>query len=363
MKHLKKMATGLLLEKVAAYQQLSLFDDTISSQTIAMKLLAGYRSPTIIDKTATITTVDDASRYINSPEVIQAAAVEAYEASDTSSESLDYIRIDIDVMAKHMPKDPESLYKVLAKMVEERDLTDSAEYNNLIVDDELVDFETFKKELFYVTLPDLCKQIADDLNYVDKHSVGSLNDLFDSSVIETMAKEQVRETPRTLDHEYLRQLQDAIYSADDEDTIEIYRALVLPYSHSKLDASMSGNKGVGIYWSYCDEGAVAHGACSSNGFTITLKAKVNVRNVNWEATMYKALYDLKEEQEIELKEGVTVQIIGYELSCADTDRFVTSWQQYYTKGVELNTRTLRALTQNLHQLRNTTLSKPITVRV
>lgn len=84
-----------------------------------------------------------------------------------------------------------------------------------------------------------------------------------------------------------------------EDCMHVWRAVSL-----NMDAEhpLSINDGVGLYWSYDEGGAEAHGASEYGGsfVNVVLEAYVPLRNINWEQTIYKTLYGLRYEREIEV---------------------------------------------------------------
>lgn len=92
----------------------------------------------------------------------------------------------------------------------------------------------------------------------------------------------------------------------------VYRSMMLPY---KLDDIENINEtGVGIFWSYVPEGAEPHNARNINENEIILKAIVEPNDVNWDITLHKSLYSLKEEKEIELLKGTSIEIIEFKIN-------------------------------------------------
>jgi len=362
MNHLKKIAPNAILEQVKTYQQLHLFDDAFSSATIASRLLQAYKSRPIIDKTEPIKTVRDAYNLIaHKGDLFDTAVQDAVKHSD--SEKYHYLLIDTDILAKHIPDEPAELHAFMTLMEDNGDLRDAYAYRRLLSDDDtLLPFEKFDDVLYSVHLKDVKTELAADLEYVDKSRVESLFHYFDESTVDKMLLQQVTEVPSSIDQEYYGELEHAIYSnMRKENKITIYRAITLPYSLKGLEAAMSAQKGVGVYWSYTDSGAVAHQGGGTYGFELILKAEVDVRNVDWNATIYKAVYDLADEREIEIKEDVTVNVVGYTLKCDDVNRMVNSLDKYYYKELQLSPDHLDSLRDNLSNLKNIAI-KPTTVR-
>jgi hypothetical protein len=98
---------------------------------------------------------------------------------------------------------------------------------------------------------------------------------------------------------------------DGTDNIYVYRSMMLPYKIEDLENI--DEKGVGIYWAYIPEGAESHGAMSYEN-EIILKAIVEPSDVNWEQTLHKSLWSLKDEKEIELLEGTSIEITQFKLN-------------------------------------------------
>lgn len=90
----------------------------------------------------------------------------------------------------------------------------------------------------------------------------------------------------------------------------IYRAMVLP---SKLDdLEQLDYKGVGLYWSYDEDGAVAHGGFIGDTDLVII-ANIEACDVNWEETLTKSLWELNDEREIELKDNWTIEVTGFKI--------------------------------------------------
>jgi hypothetical protein len=67
------------------------------------------------------------------------------------------------------------------------------------------------------------------------------------------------------------------------------------------------HRGVGIYWSWVEEGAEPHGG--GYGETYVLYGKIKPEFVNWKSTIYKNAWEyMNGEKEIETKQNVSVLI-------------------------------------------------------
>jgi hypothetical protein len=100
------------------------------------------------------------------------------------------------------------------------------------------------------------------------------------------------------------------YDPEDEDgLIDIWRAVSFRKgSFSDQYENIINYGGVGIYWSWEEDGAEPHGDSWSKD-TYILHAKARPESVNWVNTLYKNGSTLNEEREIEMNDGAVVKII------------------------------------------------------
>lgn len=108
------------------------------------------------------------------------------------------------------------------------------------------------------------------------------------------------------------------YIINDRGLIYIEREIAIPelFSRFKYDDYenyydyLKNYDGLGIYWSYIKGGANAY--CSDNfkdGTShIVLRGYVDPSNINWENTIYKTIYNLNFELEIEVNEESPIEI-------------------------------------------------------
>jgi hypothetical protein len=126
-----------------------------------------------------------------------------------------------------------------------------------------------------------------------------------------------------IDPQYYNKLIDLL----DGDTLTIYRSININKDgekHKEYD-------GVGVFWSYDYNGAISHnGNFSDEHHQIILKAEINIRNIDWHNTLYKSIYNLSDEEEIQTLEGVTVSLIGYVLNDA-IDEYINVKKKQYLK--------------------------------
>lgn len=107
------------------------------------------------------------------------------------------------------------------------------------------------------------------------------------------------------DTEYYDKLERSINNSDDPKRLQIFRSITL----DELDKLQKNYNGVGIYWSYDFDGAQAH--CGHQGNVnreFILDGWVYTDAINWESTIYKSIYQLRNEKEIELNENAPIQI-------------------------------------------------------
>ena len=83
------------------------------------------------------------------------------------------------------------------------------------------------------------------------------------------------------------------------------RAIVLNRDFTVEDFAEEFGDGVGIYWSYCDRGAVPYYADGVYGPTVVLRGWVNPGDVNWGESIQAIAAD---EAELRLEYGATVQV-------------------------------------------------------
>jgi hypothetical protein len=98
-----------------------------------------------------------------------------------------------------------------------------------------------------------------------------------------------------------------MWSMNEKDgIIDIWRAVDYGFQNKKdTYENIMEYEGVGHYWSWEKGGAYAHGGHGSGEIYI-LCAKVKAEHVDWEKTIFKNAYALKDEMEIELNQDAKV---------------------------------------------------------
>jgi hypothetical protein len=107
---------------------------------------------------------------------------------------------------------------------------------------------------------------------------------------------------------------------DENGLIPIYRAV----SYSKggfVDAytQFKNFNGVGLFWSYKEEGAEPHSGSREDCYV--LYGKIKPENINWDATVYKSAWNLNYEKEVEVEGGSPILI--YKITKYGSDEGIT----------------------------------------
>lgn len=140
-------------------------------------------------------------------------------------------------------------------------------------------------------------------------------------ILDNMKDGLTEEGKETWDEFFHEKIDDSIYAMvdrvediDEDGLIPIWRAIT--YTKGEYDdiydEIIKGHHGgVGIYWAWEESGAVAHwGETSGDSKLFVLHGRVKPESVNWSNTILKNVYDLKEEEEIELSETCAVKLVG-----------------------------------------------------
>jgi hypothetical protein len=86
---------------------------------------------------------------------------------------------------------------------------------------------------------------------------------------------------------------------NDKGLVRIWRAMTISKGKFKDEfENMISYGGVGYYWSWAEEGAIAHGGFQGNTYIIS--GWVRPENINWVETIYKNAWSLRDEMEIEV---------------------------------------------------------------
>lgn len=90
--------------------------------------------------------------------------------------------------------------------------------------------------------------------------------------------------------------------------IDVWRAVA--YKTEELSKIKSKYDGVGVYWSWDEEYAESYHA-EFIGHDIVLHGKATTESIDWKNTLYKNVYILKYEKEVQLKDNSSVMIVGF----------------------------------------------------
>lgn len=110
-----------------------------------------------------------------------------------------------------------------------------------------------------------------------------------------------------IDTEYLNDLESAIYKSKDPYRLQIYRAITLPKNLEELE----NYDGVGIFWTYDLDKAEAYSSKYDREFI--LEGWVYTNGINWDETIYKTIYGLKEEREVQLFNNTPIELTKVEM--------------------------------------------------
>lgn len=200
-------------------------------------------------------------------------------------------------------------FTIIAKdVIEEEGEEDKFEYEEFNKDD----VEEFIKDT-KIKLSETEQDTFDEMH--DYIRGEKLYDIFDSldDFIDWMKEKDYINYETLFSTEYYDNVNYILNHEVEDDKITIYRAMTIKLDgeEHKID---NREQGVGIYWSYEEGGAEAHGGdWNTDRHLIVLKAKIHINNVDWERTFYKSVYSLSDEREIETKDDITVELTGYML--------------------------------------------------
>ena len=121
---------------------------------------------------------------------------------------------------------------------------------------------------------------------------------------------------------------------ENDGLISVWRAIT--YTKGEYDdiydeITKEHHGGVGQYWSWEENAAEAHWG-DSGGKLFVLHGQVRPEDVNWEQSVLKNVYDLREEQELELNDNAKVKLVGMSTSDENgKDVFIAFDPEYVLK--------------------------------
>lgn len=209
----------------------------------------------------------------------------------------------------------DTLDRYLQNEYDPQDIMDQIEYSPQVMDtfEYLVDQyqgELGFEELFHVeNAEELYRQERDqnpeDLDelkdFLDSVQLGIFDwqkildhDWFEEIILE-MAKDDIEHKIE----DNLWELSETVGEAekiDGRDCIKLYRAIRVNF---KKGMTLKPEGGLGIYWSFMEEGAKAYSA-SMQGEDLIVYAWVPLSSVSWGETIYKNIWGLRHEKEVQL---------------------------------------------------------------
>lgn len=159
---------------------------------------------------------------------------------------------------------------------------------------------------YYIYPPDENPEyyIDEDIKYLDPENITLDLTPEGIDVLEKDILPRAYEEERKTDIE--GQLQD---NQDEHGLINIWRAIEYHRNDKYKDEFefATDYKGVGIYWTYNEENAQPYWN-QGDGKLFILHGKVKPEDINYEETVFKSVYDLKDEEEVVIKSGEYVLI-------------------------------------------------------
>lgn len=299
MKYLKDFKT---FEK-----QLTLFPEKDSVQDVARKFVQHYKQKDKNIRYIDLKTISDVlNKYDNKDKFNDISAKIIVEENDEYNSELlanDYINNNPNILIKYFEENLENINK---KFTSRKNFgtyfTDNVEnptieyLENLYseyVENNAINLEDLENDNVIRNPKDLIYYII--MNYNDKLDYYNL-----------------------LDRDFWIELIDSLnYTVDEfgfDDKIPVYRKVTIPKNIDDLEKVITNYNGVGNYWTYEEDKAEAYNASNiTNSQDITMKAYVNVSDVDWEITFDRTVYNLREEREIYIKDNSTVELFGIQL--------------------------------------------------
>lgn len=147
-----------------------------------------------------------------------------------------------------------------------------------------------------------------------------------------------------IDDEYWDTLIYVLRHSEKDNKIPVYRAITIPKTMKDLERDLKDYKGVGVYWSYSENGATSHcGRFGADMQEIILKAWVDVANVEWNITFERTIYSLKDEQEVYLIEGSDVELYEIYLPGRKGDIMKNFNTKYFEEMYDFDSETIMKL--------------------
>jgi len=157
--------------------------------------------------------------------------------------------------------------------------------------------------------------------FLEENDLDITDDDVYQDAVEVMAIEDLSEEGLEAWNQFFEnQTSDDIYSMvvtitdsikENDGLIAVWRAITFDKGEydDVYDAMIKGyKKGIGEYWSWEENAAEAH--WGSGGKLFVMHGHVRPEDVDWEATVLKTIYNLKEEEEIEIKSDGAIKLVG-----------------------------------------------------
>lgn len=209
---------------------------------------------------------------------------------------------------------------------------------------ELNDISEITEEIFYENIDETINKIYEentdiiyDSDYIsdyiktDDNLLDLMVNYFEKEKIDVIAILSYNEETHFSD------LESFIFENRYEEYVTIHRKIYLPDDPEHLEKELEKFGGIGIFWSYEKNAANVYWESGDfkNRYYITFEASVNINNINWKRTIYKSLYGLSSEKEIEVYDNTTVILKAIylntkeELLKSKLDKFI---EDYYNNN-------------------------------
>lgn len=129
---------------------------------------------------------------------------------------------------------------------------------------------------------------------------------------------------------------------------KLYRYMDIPDNSYGIDNIDWTNDGVGVYWSREIQSAQNYIGSGYNNYNgLILISSVECDDINWESTIFKTIYDLKYENEVELRIGATIDIVGFELSNSNPELLkIKMTEKEYLSKIGINKEDIENIIKN-----------------
>jgi len=265
------------------FKQLSMFpeQEPDKSEEVARKFVQSFKTQSDFDGDDVLAD-DIIEKYRHSFNALatDAAAEGMLSDMDIASAADEYFNNNQDILINYLQSEPEYIGDYFKGRQEGKTLGEE-EMKKI--------FSEFQDKHYNMTVYDL-----DEERLIDSA------DDFVQYIIENY--EQYFDYEGAVDDSFFYLVLDILGDCKDN-KIDIFREITLPSSMEDLEKQIKDYKGVGNCWSYDESAAEAHSGHGGDNY-ITLKGKVNIKYVDWHTTFERSVYQLRDEMEIYVRQGI-----------------------------------------------------------